>query len=831
VIHLQRLVRIGRLWIVLVYFLGIPVPCSAEPSFRLLPFYARDVSPDGQIVAGSDGRISGGIALLWNVPDQSVIPLKSLGGAEASFVSNNAQFAIGNLRDDGRIGAPVLWANGEPIVLPDPKNCGGLSGSSASDLASNGIAVGTISMLSGEHCVSTAIRWNQGQVSRLPLPAGAGPEADSYARGISNDGMVIAGGVEGVGGVIWTETSTVLPPVGTFNAVSGNGRYFVTGGADACLTLWSEENGTEVIPLTEDVSFCWRAVAVSDDGSTVVGYRHPTNFPSSYVWDRRHGLKTIYQALTDDWGLPEVNLYNDVRASAMSDDGTVMVGVGSSHGEDVYFLASRRRWEVVDPVPLLLEGPRVTSDPERLIFTGRHVVGLAADGVSQVVVRIHPVSGSSQATVTIQDENQAPVASAEDEGAVSPIGSDPLESSLLEMQVDPVSTSRGSAVVFLYRAPRNFVRPSEPADATVGERDVWINVSFSDGRVERIPIRIVRPPLLLIHGTFSDPSVWDGSPLATDSRFVVHRSNYSESIDDRVWWVVPSRTWETVRRNVIGVKFNAPVLLNDLVTFMTDFRTGALGSGPVAAVQADVVAHSLGGLMARGMIRLPRFYSDETYQRGRFHKLITLGTTHLGSHQSLRLLDGTNDCSRSKGIYSGAYNLTEAVIDGVRYNGAVFDQTGDGTLSGASEKIQELHEPLPKLGDGSAPPRVPTAFVAGGWTNDNSSTDVDSQGGKLRVVCSDFMAEHFRVSLWDEIFDGLLNDVIVSVVSAADGQNNFRYFPGVVHGPGSVGTGTLQDPHLGFLGPNLLDQASGVPAYVGVLLNADINDSRFILTP
>ena len=67
--------------------------------------------------------------------------------------------------------------------------------------------------------------------------------------------------------------------------------------------------------------------------------------------------------------------------------------------------------------------------------------------------------------------------------------------------------------------------------------------------------------------------------------------------------------------------------------------------------------------------------------------------------------------------------------------------------------------------------------------------------------------------------------------SATDGGNLHSDFPGVVHGPGSVGRGTWSDPHLGFNGPSLIDEASGVPARVVELLNAPLNSSDFIQIP
>ena len=77
----------------------------------------------------------------------------------------------------------------------------------------------------------------------------------------------------------------------------------------------------------------------------------------------------------------------------------------------------------------------------------------------------------------------------------------------------------------------------------------------------------------------------------------------------------------------------------------------------------------------------------------------------------------------------------------------------------------------------------------------------------------------------------IYGDTIVGE-DATDGQSNYFHFDSVVHAPGSVGLGSiLSDPHLGFNGPHLLDDASGAPSEVLNLLNADVGSDNFVLIP
>jgi hypothetical protein len=56
-------------------------------------------------------------------------------------------------------------------------------------------------------------------------------------------------------------------------------------------------------------------------------------------------------------------------------------------------------------------------------------------------------------------------------------------------------------------------------------------------------------------------------------------------------------------------------------------------------VQADVVAHSMGGDIARTMAGLSNFTSQSNYGLGPIHKLITIGTPHLGTPLATDLID------------------------------------------------------------------------------------------------------------------------------------------------------------------------------------------------
>ncbi|HEX5186951.1 MAG TPA: hypothetical protein VFV86_08685 [Nitrososphaeraceae archaeon] len=59
----------------------------------------------------------------------------------------------------------------------------------------------------------------------------------------------------------------------------------------------------------------------------------------------------------------------------------------------------------------------------------------------------------------------------------------------------------------------------------------------------------------------------------------------------------------------------------------------------IAASQVDIVAHSMGGLMARGFTQQSDYKNDDNNMKGYIHRLITIGTPHFGAQLAGILYD------------------------------------------------------------------------------------------------------------------------------------------------------------------------------------------------
>jgi len=334
----------------------------------------------------------------------------------------------------------------------------------------------------------------------------------------------------------------------------------------------------------------------------------------------------------------------------------------------------------------------------------------------------------------------------------------------------------------------------------------------------------------------------------SSTQFVVRTIDYSG--------IVPNLTGITpayirvppVRGNVLGVAYNAPNVLGELVKQLKIFKQGSSAPTnlPVAAVQVDMVAHSLGGLIARGMALVgtsaparypgPDFYGAPSYGKGYLHKLITLGTPHLGTNLAKRTIDGNNVCVRNLSSWVGEYNLDSATIGGTKYPGATSDQAGDPTTNSLSLTLNWLNSFHTHT--------IPTALIAAKYEEVNNSVKITINGDIVKAKCGtlrvgglllrrgEFLADNYSFDNWKKIYNGEPSDVIVPYASATYSPN--RYFSpldGVVHGPGTVGLGNPLDPHIGFMGPQLLDPNAG-PGQVFRLLNTHVHDSKsFVSMP
>jgi len=468
---------------------------------------------------------------------------------------------------------------------------------------------------------------------------------------------------------------------------------------------------------------------------------------------------------------------------------------------------------LLDPVAAgLVRGSAVTTDTSLLAADSDIVKGVAADGSALVVVRIPASQVGEGLTVTVRNDQGAASDSTNDDGGLVPLGGNGgAAASVLDLAA--VATAQGPMAFALYRAPRDFSRGAQ--DDGQDGRHVMLAVAADDGSTAQADVLVVRPPVVLVHGLWDSEGTWDGfTPLVSDARFFIRRASYSDAVDGITASVPaydPSKL-AGVLASALGFAYNAPAVLDQLRNFIADFRDGM----NVAAVQADVVGHSMGGDIARTMVLSADFLSGDSFGRGPVHKLVTIGTPHLGTPLATQILQDANSCVRGLLADHGKFSLSTVTLAGSPVHGAVGDLQGDGRGGGLSAALSSLAAKQP----------FPTAYLAGVMGADNLA-GLDCGGfcsaNLIRLDCSTFafhpapLAQNLTSKNWPNVF-GQASDAIVPQTSQLGGGSGLL-FSGVIHSGGAVA--------LSFKGPTELDEASQISAKVIDLLNERSNGSDF----
>ncbi len=523
---------------------------------------------------------------------------------------------------------------------------------------------------------------------------------------------------------------------------------------------------------------------------------------------------------------------------------------------------------LIDPIPDLLSGAVVTTDGDLLASLGRGVVGVGADGVTQVVVRIFATAPGQQFTLQLFNDHvpssvSSPATPSED-GGLGIRGGNSLTQN--QVTVTSENTNAGPAAFAIYQAPLDFARASGTypnkslscptvmfgpfPDDQLACREVMIQVQGPTGTL-LVPVQILRPPVLAVHGLWSNSSSFanffttgldpSGQPIP-DSRFSVEFVNYDTPVGDFVTSTIPQYdpgVLSNILANSLGFQYNVTSVKRQMKKRLSQFTIGINAiSAPVAAVQVDVVAHSMGGAITRTLaLQTNDYFREENYAAGDVHKLITIATPHLGTPLAIQLLDGRNSCVRDLLAGWPSYNISvkTAVLEGdpdlpsqesQLVFGAVGDLQGDG-LGGPTTSFALGNIATP------GPQPIPTAFI-GGIVNSTNLSGLDSSAnaaiirngcGNNDAVVENPLAVNLTSSSWPNVFGQAESDGVVPLTSQLNRVNGSltTFVPAAslftgVHSPGVEA--------LGFSPPTLLDCCS-VPQQVVNLLNTPVTDPAF----
>lgn len=313
---------------------------------------------------------------------------------------------------------------------------------------------------------------------------------------------------------------------------------------------------------------------------------------------------------------------------------------------------------------------------------GKAVKGVAADGVNSLLLRT--ASGlAGTACFEIVSTSSA------DQGKVQT----PVTGS------SPVS---GLNYGFSYYTPPAFF--GDAAETRNVEFEFSFTPNIGNGNTSRLraTLQVLRPPLVLVHGLWSDGAGWSEDFLKNTATRTSLAADYRAT-------------------NASSFTANSTRVKDAVERAVTLSRKKGL-----AATQADVAGHSMGGLLTRLYSDAQDYKRAENLDRGDVHRLVTLDTPHLGSSFANLLVSLHNvDAKTATKVESTVRTLTGGSLT----QGAVCDlaenSAGLAALNGGTSlRSQVITATGGPAGTASAPaPYWGGATVFGAKSFENALTE------------------------------------------------------------------------------------------------------------
>lgn len=283
--------------------------------------------------------------------------------------------------------------------------------------------------------------------------------------------------------------------------------------------------------------------------------------------------------------------------------------------------------------------------------------GASADGISQLIVKIE-VDQNAPVTVNVLGNGN---------GSLEPL-----------LGGETITFDNRHYAFALYTPPKVFdqIKPipksliaEKRIAKTLEVRDVFFSVHSDNGSSLEPKMILARPPVVLVHGLFSDPiQTWvnafpDGVGMAKHLEnegflpFLVNyqNTNGSERNDERIF-NSDKRPGSSFAENR-NVVWDSPLIDYEPFKYEASFLFGAPDIEPhmpvgtkiggikqavgyyrdelnLAATQAIVIGHSMGGLLARVWTSdgyNSSYLRPENFMKGDLNRILTLNTPHHGS--------------------------------------------------------------------------------------------------------------------------------------------------------------------------------------------------------
>jgi len=413
--------------------------------------------------------------------------------------------------------------------------------------------------------------------------------------------------------------------------------------------------------------------------------------------------------------------------------------------------SSKSPYSLLDPNPSLIdENGNLVNDISKAARITTYRKGTIADGVSKLILLI---DSNSPLQFSINRTKPDDLVN----GMLSSLSQSNVNNLSSTDDVSPQNISNGKSIVAAVYTPPNSFHQDK-----IDRRTIIINVNESNANdadastLYKIPIQLRRPPVVLIHG------VWTNS-YATwiESKFKEKLEN--NGYKDKVFLAdYEAHNAETFHPYAIPGIGNHGI---DSLRKKIAEASNSCHNQSIAAAQVDVIAHSMGGLMARGFVQQPHYKRKDNYMKGSIHRLITIGTPHFGGHLSEFLYKHRDDWYCFDGMHITPARTCKVEPKKLRtiYHDIFHSPIDEGAVEAlipGSDAYSHLYQT-----------NVKSYAIAGSW-KPNADDSHESQEWDFQFITDNLDFNLGRDGFHDD------NDLVVSITSQLGGlgglQNQIR---------------------------------------------------------
>jgi len=423
------------------------------------------------------------------------------------------------------------------------------------------------------------------------------------ANSINNSGQIV-----GMGMINGQSHAYLLTPI------VGSGPYLLTSPSNQVAFIGTNVTFSAAAGGTAPLYYQWRF-----NGTPIVGATSPSLY-----------LRNITSTNTGFYEIVVSNIYCSARTGAtlsVLGPGVVLQRLDSRA------LASTASDNVDAPLTNIITNPNVLENQWPLLSWGTPGnIGLVADGVTPLLIQFINFDPAFPYSVGFSVQG----------------GSLSLQSGTLASRLRMLGTFGWQPTTnFLTSGSASFayLAPIKADDIVLAQNEVELTVTLTvrvgSTNVFSTTFKIRKPPVVLVHGYNADSSTWGPgfTSLGRPSDFIIPINYGVGGTLNTVYWLNTYGRFDDLARR----------LDNILQTTIEDPRSQLHENW--AFTRYDVVGHSQGGVLLRMLCNQNNafsatpFASDLNFYRGRFRRIITIGSPHNGSvllHYILKLRDSSS---------------------------------------------------------------------------------------------------------------------------------------------------------------------------------------------